>query len=201
MFSDQEQAYLSDTAFLLAKSEITDKIGKLLASLENVLVEEAQPYLSSFPEGTLAKAGKISKGEKYRGLPYMVLDYPRLFTEKSVFAFRNMFWWGHFFSTTLHLQGEVLDGLRAPLLKSATSLSDASWYIGVGESPWEYHYGPDNYKRCHDLDAATLRHIIEEAPFIKLSKHLPLNQWQGFAAYSQSLFLDLMGLLGFKAQP
>jgi len=60
---------------------------------------------------------KISRGENYLGLPYLVLDYPRLFRPDAVLAIRTFFWWGHFFSSTLQLSGgyktEFLSRLQA----------------------------------------------------------------------------------------
>ncbi len=34
-----------------------------------------------------------------------MLDYPRAFGRDSIFACRTFFWWGRFFSLTLHLAG------------------------------------------------------------------------------------------------
>ena len=40
---------------------------------------------------------KISRGEQYLGLPYVMLDYPRIFSKENVFAIRTFFWWGNYF--------------------------------------------------------------------------------------------------------
>ena len=50
---------------------------------------------------------KIAKGENYLQLPYVLLDYPRCFDKENIFAIRTMFWWGNFFSITLHLSGSI----------------------------------------------------------------------------------------------
>jgi hypothetical protein len=50
--------------------------------------------------------GKISRGENYQLLPYIILDYPSYFSRNNIFAVRTMFWWGNFFSITLHLSGD-----------------------------------------------------------------------------------------------
>ena len=51
---------------------------------------------------------KISKGEKYKGLPWVMLDYPRIFGKEDIMAIGTRFWWGHYFSVTLHLKGGYL---------------------------------------------------------------------------------------------
>ena len=71
---------------------------------------------------------KISKGENYRGLPYVMLDYPRLFGREEVLAIRTFFWWGHGFSVTLHLKGGYRERISAGI---ATTLGG----IGGGGIP------------------------------------------------------------------
>jgi|SRR5690554_3520881 len=36
---------------------------------------------------------KVSKGEKHEGLPFLVLDYPRIFGQEDIFAIRYLVWW------------------------------------------------------------------------------------------------------------
>ena len=55
---------------------------------------------------SLNSSPKISKGENYKGLPWLVLDYPRYFNKEDIFAIRTLFWWGNFFSITLHISGK-----------------------------------------------------------------------------------------------
>ena len=43
------------------------------------------------PETEL-KNGRVFKGEYYRDLPFVTLDFPRIFEKENVFAYRTMFW-------------------------------------------------------------------------------------------------------------
>ena len=61
----------------------------------------------AIPRGENAYSGKISRGENYRGLPYLILDYPAYFSQKDIFAFRTMFWWGHFFQCRTTSTGDI----------------------------------------------------------------------------------------------
>ena len=41
------------------------------------------------PAEMLFHSPKISKGENYKGLPYVMLDYPRCFGKTDIFAIRQ----------------------------------------------------------------------------------------------------------------
>ncbi|MBL4657963.1 MAG: hypothetical protein JKX73_08185 [Flavobacteriales bacterium] len=153
--SDQDLSLITDSKFLLAKVEVTSKINGLMEATRS----ELQALLGSsdfvFPSDVNLSHGKISRGEFYKSLPYFVLDYPASFSKKDIFAFRTMFWWGNFFSCTLHLQGLYLDEHRDSLVKNAGLLLGEDLYIGVGDTPWEYHYETDNYQT--QVDASRLK--------------------------------------------
>ena len=102
--TNNELSLIQDSDFLLTKVKIISKIFRLLESTENHLRKIINETTFKFPLGTKIKYGKISKGETYLNLPYLILDYPTLFTNTDIFAFRTMFWWGKFFSATIHLQ-------------------------------------------------------------------------------------------------
>ena len=75
------------------------------------------------PEVIKTSTPKISKGENYKDLPYVMLDYPRCFQKEKTIAIRTFFWWGNFFSINLQLSGEykeqALPSLQSNFLRSA----------------------------------------------------------------------------------
>src|SRR5215468_1346228 len=107
--SPQELDTLKEKEFFFAKRIITEKIYYQLA----LLIEEAKSEHIfddiDFPDGTDFITGKISKGENYLGLPFIMLDFPRFFSNTNMLAVRTMIWWGNFCSTTLLLSGEPLE--------------------------------------------------------------------------------------------
>lgn len=198
--TDKELFILQDTDFLLTKATALVKIQELLAatkkSLEIVVhsTENRQQTTDnstfSFPEGTKFN-GKISKGENYRQLPYFVLDYPTLFDNDHIFAYRVMFWWGHFFSFTLHLQGRFLQQYRTTIVKNL-DLSDAEkTYISVGETPWEYHYEPDNYQLLSQLNKTSLF----KKDFLKISQKIELEEWKELPEKASEFLERMLSLM------
>lgn len=184
---------LQDKSFLTAKNDLSQKIISYLADIERALEESVNESGYDFPQGTFLKAGKISKGEQYLKLPYFVLDFPRLFTQKEVFAFRTMLWWGHEFSCTLHLQGEVLNREKSKLLTRLYDQPDL--YFCVHPHPWEYHFEPDNYIKLKDLTAQQLENHIDKFGFIKLSRQIPVLNWNEYKLFTTETFARFLHLL------
>jgi len=89
--TEKELIILQDRDFLLTKATVLEKINELLVQTRMELKESVENSNFSFPDGIDLQNGKISRGENYKNLPYMVLDYPALFTTKTVFAFRRCF--------------------------------------------------------------------------------------------------------------
>jgi len=185
--TEKELNVLQDTDFLLTKSKVLEKINKLLEETRTKLIYSITNINFSFPEGTNIITGKISRGENYKNLPYMILDYPTLFTNESSFAFRTMFWWGNFFSSTLHLEGIALDKYRNIFDENIDKLLNKNIFIGIGETPWQYHYGEDNYI---PLTKDHSKHI-GNCNFLKLSKKISLSEWEKVPSFATD-FLNLM---------
>lgn len=183
-FTDKELDYLLDREFLLTKKKISDRIIRMLSGLEADLKVTAMATSFPYPKGTLLKSGKISKGDNYRGLPYFVLDYPRLFTRRSVFAYRSMIWWGHHFSTTLHLGGEAKEVFAPRLLDNYDALMSQDFFVCVNIDPWHYHFERDNYKHISDIDKAELEKIISNHDFLKLSHKMSLLDYKQMHEFS-----------------
>lgn len=177
-FTAAESQVLQDHTFLPLKHKATDKIISLMSSLREALdevwTEEGQHWDVPCTKDDV----KISRGENYRQLPYVILDYPRKFSRDDVFAFRSMFWWGHFFSYTLHLQGHSLEQYRPRLmdrLPAAKSDKPSQVYLGVGDTPWQYHYQPDNYQLLSDCSDAQIQQVLRDWEFVKLSTWIPVS--------------------------
>jgi len=189
--SDKELSMIEDKDFLITKINIISEIENLLYNTKARLTDVTERKNYSFLSKPEFKKGRVFKGEYYRELPFVTLDFPSIFEKQNVFAYRTMFWWGNFFSATLHLQGKYLEQHRTKLLSNFDMLLHQDIYICVGETPWEYHYGKDNYVKSSEKH----KEIIENSPFIKLSKRIPLEQIESIPQISSSFFLYLATLL------
>ena len=109
IFTSAELQTIHNTKFFSVKATATKKIEHLFADVRDAIKNEIENRNIIFPGEVDSINGKIFRGENYLGLPYLVLDYPKHFSKDSIHAFRTMFWWGNFFSFTMHLQGKALE--------------------------------------------------------------------------------------------
>lgn len=184
-------SFLNDQEFLLAKRTIFEKIHQLLGLVEQELHQGMVRH--QFPPGVLVNSGKISRGDCYQGLPYMVLDYPRAFRKEDIFAFRTMFWWGHNFSATLHLSGNYLQYCRPRLINKVPNMAKSKAYICVNSNPWEYHFQSDNYRPASGFSQSALQRLVKEKPFVKISYQWPLKDFQELPQNAGQAFQELTG--------
>jgi hypothetical protein len=193
--SESEMDLVKNADWILTKNQILVKAWSLLE-----LLQQKQQQINSddpelLPVEVRAVPAKISKGENYRGLPYLVLDHPRYFDKEDVFAIRTMFWWGNFFSVTLHMSGKYQSAFQDRIINNISTLSGRGYYIGVHTTPWEYHFEKDNYVSLDDPSAINLPMYIAHHPFLKLAIKLPLEKWEHATTFLEDEYLRLLMLL------
>lgn len=171
ILSKYEKEIILDKEFLTAKISVIKNIQDLFEIVRKDLYRSSNNSNFNFPNGVDIRLGKIFKGENYRNLPYVILDYPKLYSKETIFTYRTMFWWGNFFSSTLHLQGNALSSYREKLINSKDKLLSKELFVCVNSSPWEYHYGKDNYSRLNNESF----NYVKKHNFLKLSSHFPLD--------------------------
>lgn len=178
-FSKEEIAFLNDAEPMIQKRLLQERIYELLETtrehIRNALPAE---IISKFD------IDKISRGENYLSLPYLILDYPARFNDNNILACRTMFLWGNFLSATIHLQGDLLGDNREQLNAIINKLDYANLYVSSGESPWQYHYAPDNYLPPSDDNLADSL----KKEFFKLSLRFPLSAYNSLPQTSAEFY-------------
>src|SRR4051812_10400669 len=106
--SKNELEMVTSSEFILTKNRIVEKVYRLFGLLSEDYKNILQEYATALPAEVFASSPKIYKGENYLNLPYLMMDYPRVFLKDDTFAIRCFFWWGNYFSITLQLSGKFL---------------------------------------------------------------------------------------------
>jgi hypothetical protein len=106
-----------------------------------------------------------------------------------------MFWWGNFFSATLHLGGRYLDMSKDALAANIGRLNSSDHYICVNSTPWEYHYHPDNYQKLNELNIDQLRAALHSRPFLKLSQRWSLERYPELSVLVPATFQEILSWL------
>ena len=170
--SDTEAGLICDAGLILTKNKALEKIRLLLEQVQLQMQQfVAHHHLHTDP--LFQNPPKISRGELYHGLPWMMLDYPRIFTRERIFAVRSMFWWGHFFSSTLHVSATPENtGILSPAFHQLPY-----HYIGVNPDPWQHHFSEDNYLPLEKMGEAEWRTQLQANGHIKIARAWPLTEW------------------------
>lgn len=194
--SKEELALATNADFILTKNRIITKV----IDLFGLLYKEYEVMLKNenniFSNEILDKTGKISKGENYKMLPYVLLDYPRCFLHNNTFAIRSFFWWGNFFSITLHLSGKFALYYASNIVNNICSKNEEGWFICINENEWEHHFEEDNYKPLpKDLLQDFLHEHLMKKSFIKIAKKLPVKDWDSAYNFYAKSYADIIIML------
>jgi hypothetical protein len=121
-----------------------------------------------------------------------MLDYPRIFSKEDVFAIRTFFWWGNYFSLTLHLKGTYQDNYREKLLKHHDLLTQNNYWVAISDDEWRQDFEKENYvslnKGMHELTE-------KQKPFLKLAVRWPLEDGNRIEQLLEKQFLILLKII------
>lgn len=156
------------------KNNALEKVMELLGELQAALQAQLVTGAFSFAEA----GGKISRGERYKELPWLMLDYPRYFSKESIFACRTMFWWGHYFIFTLHLSGEMKEQYEQVITAAWAELGIWNFRIYTAEDPWEHDFENGHYIPVAGMPEQEFKRLVNRSSFIKLAKPYQLEEWE-----------------------
>jgi hypothetical protein len=193
--SANEMDLVTNAEWILTKNGIMQKGKWLLEDLQ----EQMAAYLRSHPailqKDILYGTPKITRGENYNGLPYLVLDYPRIFQKEDIFAIRTMYWWGNFFSSTLHLGGMYRNLAEMKIFYGWDLLKNDGFYLCTNDGAWEHHFESTNYIPVAALSNLEFQKNIAGKSFIKIAKKVELWHWEDAAKILFGSFTLLTGIL------
>lgn len=191
--SDEELQLVNNTRWILTKHVITRKVSELFGSLAEKY--KAAVVHEKLPLPVLQSTPKISRGENYLQLPYLLLDYPRYFSAENIFAVRTMFWWGNFFSVTLHLSGDFKKMYEQILCSNIELLKQENFYFCLHDDQWHHHFEENNYCPVNKFTAAAFKESVQQKGFIKLAVKFPLHKWNEMPLLLEKSFLVLLQTL------
>ena len=195
-FSADELRLVTDEQVILTKNRIIEKISIFFGLLQSCYRIKSADIFSSLG---IVQQPKISRGENYNGLPYVILDYPRHFTKEDIFAIRTMFLWGNDFSITLHLKGRYKKLFEEPLIKNAPLLKNRGWHLQVSGNEWQHHYAHDTHLPVNVITAHEMPSVIAGACFIKVAFYFSLQQWEEAEQLFSDCFFNLIKTLDISA--
>ncbi len=189
--SPLETELINNTDWILAKQAVIKKVYEMFGSLQLMYKDELS-NCKFLPDEFVLQNAKITKGENYLQLPYVILDYPA--TWKDIFAIRTMFWWGNFFSITLHISGKHKERFNAGIDRVFSLSERNSFFICVSKDEWQHHFKADNYKPATALTVAE-KDSIKTKNFLKMAKKISLQEWDNAPEFLIKSFREIMQFL------
>jgi hypothetical protein len=193
--SQEERELVVRADWILTKNKIITKTIQLLEEVQLRQKIHLDNRTGHLPAEVLSIAAKVSKGENYKGLPYLILDQPRYFGKGDVFAIRHLFWWGRFFSGTMHLAGQYKIQYQQNIVLALPALKRGGYYFCVNEDPWQHDFDEGNYIPLINISAGQFEQMVREKPFIKLSRQFPVDNWDNASEKLMEIFLDYLSIL------
>lgn len=189
--SKNEMELVSSAEFILTKNRIIEKVYSLFGLLSETYKNILNDCKESLPAEIFQSSPKIYKGENYLGLPYVMMDYPRIFLKEDVFAIRSFFWWGNYFSITLQLSGKYLEAFKNNIYENLKKEMDAEYFVCINDDVWQHHFETVNYKLLKEVDVEE----ILQKPFLKIAKKISLQEWNDAEVFFKKSYESLVSLL------
>lgn len=188
--STNEMSLLTDPEPILTKNRVLAKLVELLGEVSAEQVALAEARKAHLPDAFFSSPPKISRGEQYQLMPWIILDYPRKFQQPAWLAIRQFVWWGHLFSSSLLVSGPLQESVLNRL--HANKWDDL--YICVHTSPWEHDFGEQNMRLLNTISGEELDQLRTKT-FLKLAFYLPIGEWQNAARFYLTCFEKWMQLV------
>ena len=195
--SEEEVSLAKNAEIILTKNAVMKKMQGLMEELQS-LHETELTGRSFLPSEVRRQGPKISRGENYLGLPYLVLDQPRCFEINHIFAIRILFWWGRSFILTLHLSGRHKKMFEERLLDAYDELAAAGFHFCINEDQWMHHLEADNYISLKDSTKQEVDKFNASKPFLKLAKRIELGDINNTPLEIHESFLFVLDVLEGK---
>jgi hypothetical protein len=153
------------TEYPLLKKNAIEKIQAHLHELGEQLIKN---QLITRPLPTTSY--KISKGENYLNLPYLVLDLPKIDGNHFPILCRTLFWWGKYFSFNVFIRKDAYD--MVSFEKKIKSQSMKGIHVLQSDKIWQQDLDTEDYNQVSKWP----ENIITEGPYLKLSIKHPIEE-------------------------
>jgi hypothetical protein len=166
----------ADTDYPITKNQVIANISLLFDELGKHL---QQTHFEGSFQFLNHGSYKVTRGENYQGLPYIVLDYPKISGTDFPIVMRTMFWWGKYFSFNIIIQDESL----------LNKIKPANWldknrelFALTSTDKWDNDVLSNAYEPFTLHRNLSYNHI---AGCTRLSAILPISQYEELLDYAE----------------
>ena len=193
--SEDELLLMQNSDWILTKNSIIEKISMGFGNLADQMQEQVTACPIITRESIMLSSPKISRGEKYRGLPYIILDFPRIFGKKDILAIRTLFWWGNYCSVTLHVKGIWREIVLQNITRHIDQLYKDTFYVSFSGDEWSHDLLDAGYTKMDQLSQGQILQRLQATPFLKIATKIEICPWIVMEAELFKKFKNLLILL------
>lgn len=151
-----ELDFISDPVWMSLKQQVIRNVGSALEGLGEWVMQE---YFSNSRLGF-----KITRGENYQEMPYVVLDAPQLKANELNGKLRIMFWWGHYISLQYFIETQAINLNRLKQTDYVLLTAGDLFNNALG------HSGFTPVTRLDHLPGLALTKICTQVPFTEMER-------------------------------
>lgn len=160
------------STFKLTKHELHIISDADFMRTKQLLIKNISNYYNQIGEQLLTKyhadsglTHKVTRGENYLDMPYVVLDVPQLKPNNISRKLRIMVWWGHYVSLQYFVEA------NANNLKHAMQLPAQNYKILTTQSLFNNHLESADFVEPNQLH----EHSFSDLQYTKIAVSIPLN--------------------------
>ena len=187
---------MADSSWILTKNAVIRKVYEGMGNLAVRMRETVSSNAPFLPAEIIYSNAKISRGENYLSLPYVMMDYPKVFSRNDILAVRTFFWWGNFCSISLHVKGNYISRIMQHLPAAGTMLQENGFYCSTAGDEWNHDVMSSDYAPVSATINNDFLQTLAQSGFIKFSAKVNLLQWSEMEERLYALFLVLINLCG-----
>jgi hypothetical protein len=188
ILNKDELSIIQDKHFFDLKQSALQKIESELVALCEDIKNHILDNHFNFPKNTDTELGKISKGENYKGLPYRILDFPRLFKQDGIFTYRVMFWWSKGFYFTFHLSGKHLASYLIKLESQFPKWQQQNVFYYNHTDEWQHEVEMPFYYSIENISFNQLKEVVQKQGYLKIARKLDIYQIEELRKFGLASF-------------
>ena len=181
--SPQEKELLENPEWLLIKNQVIEKIIIVYGELHQLFRQRIIADKDALPLYISAKGGKISKGNNFKGLPFVVLDYPASFGKNNIFCVRCFFLWGNYFIISLQLSGNYMPR-EDDREKWLAYFKQKNFSINISPDEWSQEW------ECYE--EIQLDENQSRGNFLKVAAKIKINELEKMPEFFQERFDEII---------
>jgi hypothetical protein len=164
-----EFEFASSEQYPLIKQTVIHKMTMAFGELGTQLRETLPVSSPLFANAS----SKITKGENYQGMPWVVVDIPKIAGRDFEVLYRTMFWWGRYFSLNALLSTNAFDLSNLPQWHADPALHNALLY--TGDDIWQQNLDDPGFVPLKNIDAEQAATLRQSKPHIRISRKLSFS--------------------------